>query len=76
VASSILDAVAYDPGRRRLRLRFRTGAVFEFDGVPTVVVEELLAAPSKGTYFAEYLRPEYPYRRLRGADEGIPAAAR
>ncbi len=75
MASSILDAVAYDPTGRCLLLRFRTGAIFEYGNVPSVVYEELLAAPSKGRYFSEYVRPDYPYRRVRAA-EGAPAVAR
>lgn len=76
VTSPSLDAVAYVPDKRQLRIRFRSGAVYEYDGVPAIVYEELLAAESKDGYFSEYVRPEYPYRRVRGADEGIPAAAR
>ncbi len=72
VTSSEIDAVAYDSAGKRLRIRFRSGAIYEYDGVPSVVYEELLAAPSKGRYFSEYIRPDYPYRRVRGA-EGIPA---
>lgn len=75
MASSVLDAVAYDPIRKCLLLRFRTGAIFEYENVPGVVHEELLAAPSKGGYFAEYVRPDYPYRRVRAA-EGAPVPAR
>ena len=76
VASSILVAVAYDPAEGRLRIRFRTGAIFDYDGVPPVVYDELLAAPSKGAYFAEYIRPEFPYRRVESAGEGVAAPAR
>ena len=75
MTSSILEAVAYDPAGRRLLLRFRTGAIFEYENVPPVVYEEMLAAPSKGGYFSEYVRPDYPYRRVREA-EGAPAVAR
>ena len=76
VTSSILEAVAYDPAERRLRIRFRSGAIYEYDGVPSVIYEELLAAPSKGGYFSEYIRPDYLYRRVRGAEEAVPATAR
>jgi hypothetical protein len=76
VAATDLDAVAYDPAERRLRIRFRSGAIYDYDGVPSVVLEELLAAPSKDGYFAEYVRPEYRYRRVRGAEEALPALSR
>ncbi|MEN6342773.1 MAG: KTSC domain-containing protein [Methanospirillum sp.] len=76
VAATDLDAVAYDPAERRLRIRFRSSAIYDYDGVPSVVYEELLAAPSKDAYFSEYVRPEYRYRRVRGAEEGVPLPAR
>ncbi len=76
MTSSILDAVAYDPVAMRLWIRFRSGAIFEYDGVPSVIYEELLVAPSKGGYFSEYIRPDYLYRRVRPAEEGVPATAR
>lgn len=72
MASSVLDAVAYDPAGKHLLLRFRTGAIFEYGNVPAVVYEELLAAQSKGGYFSEYVRPDYPYRRVRPAEEAAP----
>lgn len=73
VTSSILVAVAYDPTRKRLLLRFRTGAIYEYENVPPVVYEEMLAAPSKGAYFSEYVRPDYPYRRVRAAEGALAA---
>ncbi len=76
MASSILEAVAYDASAKRLLLRFRTGAVFEYENVPPVVHEELLAAPSKGAYFSEYVRPDYAYRRVRPAGEAAPPLPR
>lgn len=76
VASSGLNAIAYDPIERRLRIRFRSGAIFEYDGIPSFVYEELLSALSKSGYFSDFIRPDYPYRRVRGADKGIPALAR
>jgi len=76
VAATDLDAVAYDPAERRLRIRFQSGAIYDYDGVPSVVYEELLAAPSKDDYFSEYVRPEFRYRRVQGAGEGVPLPAR
>ena len=68
LTSSILEAIAYDPTRKRLLLRFRTGAVYEYENVPPVIYEEMLSAPSKGRYFSEYVRPDYPYRRVQASD--------
>lgn len=76
VTSPTIEAVAYDPAGMRLRIRFRSGAIFEYDGVPSVIYEELLAAPSKDGYFSEYIRPDFLYRRVRPAEESAPIPAR
>lgn len=70
--SKDLDAVAYVTSGKRLLIRFRSGAIYEYADVPALIYEELLASPSKDGYFSEYIRPDYTYRRVRGA-EGIPA---
>lgn len=76
VASTDLDAIAYEPVKKRFWIRFRSGAIYEYHDVPPVVYDELMAAPSKDGYFSEYIRPEYRYTRIRGAVEAVPAAAR
>ncbi len=76
VTSSTIEAVGYSPIEKRLRIRFRSGEIYQYNGVPSVVCEELLAAPSKASYFSEDIRPDYPYRRVRGAEETVPATAR
>jgi hypothetical protein len=76
VTSSILEAVACDPAGNQLWIRFRSGAIYEYGFVPPVVSEELLAAPSPSEYFSEYILPDYPYRRVRGARERVLIPAR
>ena len=67
VDSSLIQAVRYDapscvldvellPDLRRYRY---------FD-VPYSVFDELMAAPSKGTYFNDFIRDQYPTRPLLG----------
>lgn len=66
VQSSNLQAVRYEPSTRQLFVRFRTeGREYRYDGVSVSTFEELLAAPSKGGYFAANIRSSYPYTRLR-----------
>lgn len=64
VDSSNLDAVAYYPRRRVLLVRFTSGMVYRYDGVPAGVWNGLLAATSHGTYFGSNIRLAYRYRRL------------
>lgn len=66
VSSSNLQAVAYYPRARVLLVRFLSGRVYRYDGVPAGVFNGLMAAPSpgKGVYFAAHIRLAYRYRRL------------
>ena len=67
VQSSTLAAVAYDKARNRLWLVFRTGSVYQYDGVPPDVYQALMQAPSKGTYFNQQIRGRFPYLLLSKA---------
>ena len=62
VESTTLAAVAYDECQSALQLEFRTGAIYEYWGVPAGVHEALLDAASKGRYFNQIIRGRFPYR--------------
>lgn len=72
VESTTLAAVAYDGFRGILRLEFRSRAVYSYFGVPRLVYEALLAAPSKGSYFNHAIRGVFPH--LRAAESGASLA--
>lgn len=59
VASSALAWVGYDEGRGRLRVEFRSRAVYQYLGVPAAVHEGLWQASSKGAYFNRVIRGRY-----------------
>lgn len=65
VTSSNLQAVGYDPTSGILEVEFKNGSIYRYTGVPSSVYQELMAAPSHGTYFAQYIRTRYPYTRIR-----------
>jgi hypothetical protein len=74
VESSTLATVAYDEGQEVLQLRFRSGAVYEYFGVPAMVHQALLEAPSKGRYFNDAIRGQFPYRMVPDSDAVPPPA--
>ena len=65
VDSTMLQAVAYDAETQCLTLTFHTGAVYEYEGVPKRVYDELLIADSKGQYAHAHIVDCYPYRQVR-----------
>ena len=64
VESTTLATVAYDEFRELLQREFCSRAVHVYFGVPPVVHQALLDAPSKGGYFNRTIRGRYPYRPL------------
>lgn len=64
VESSVLRAVGYEPRHRRLRAEFCSGAVYAYEGVPHTIFADLVAAPSKGSFFNRRIRNDYNHKRL------------
>ena len=71
VESTTLATVAYDEARELLQLEFRSGAIYQYFGVPAVVHEGLLAAPSKGSYFNRLIRGRFPYAPASHGQRGV-----
>jgi hypothetical protein len=62
VDSSVFAWVAYCGDRRHLR--FHTGKVYRYFAFPPDRYDELLAAESKGVYFAESIRGSFFMKRF------------
>ena len=54
--SSVFTAVAYRAGAQQLYLQFQEGNVYRYFACPRSVYNGLLAAESKGRYFAQQIR--------------------
>ena len=65
VDSSVFASVAYRGDERQLFLRFHSGKVYRYFGFPPDQYDELLAAESKGGYFAESIRGKFLYEEVR-----------
>src|SRR5262249_11595344 len=65
VISSNVASVGYSYKLRALEIEFRRGAIYRFLNVPLRVHRELMAAKSKGRYFAIRVRAQYPFIRVR-----------
>lgn len=62
--SSSLSSAAYDSEISMLELRFRNGGCYQYFAVPHRVFDEFMAAPSKGTFVNEHIKPRFPFRRI------------
>jgi hypothetical protein len=64
VDSTLLLWVAYSPEQHRLRLKFRSGEIYDYAQVPQTIYQDLLTADSKGRYFNHHIRDAFPTQRL------------
>lgn len=65
VSSTSLASIGYDPDSGVLEVEFRSGEVYQYQGVPADVAEEFTEAPSKGTYLYVSKRPDQALLRVR-----------
>jgi hypothetical protein len=66
VDSSAIDAIGYDDAAHTLTIRFSSGEVYAYYGVPPAVFDTMRSAPSKGQFFSDHVRDRYDYRHLSG----------
>jgi hypothetical protein len=62
--SKLLASSAYDAGQHILYLRFRSGEVYRYFGIPEKQYREFLDAESRGRYFLSHIRNQFRYERL------------
>lgn len=74
VESSNIASVGFDADRSTLEVQFTSGGTYHYLNVPLRVFGELLAAQSKGRYFAEHIKPLYTVVKVDPDDEVIEPA--
>lgn len=62
VVSSDLNSVGYEG--TTLYIRFNSGGLYSYSGVPASVYQALMSAPSHGRYFHANVKGRYPYARV------------
>ena len=65
VESQIVASVGYDWKTQLLEVEFRNGWIYEYQEVPAVVHEELMAAASHGGYLKRMIVDRYVTHRLK-----------
>lgn len=64
VSSSNIRSIGYDPSGHVLEIAFLSGGIYQYDGVPEYVYDELMKASSHGKYFAAHIKNVYPTRKI------------
>lgn len=64
VSSSNVDSVGYDETSEILFIRFLNGSLYIYKNVPLIIYEQLLNAPSVGSYMHRNIKGAYAYERI------------
>jgi hypothetical protein len=68
VQSSNIAAVGYNEEERTLRIQFKSGATYEYEGVELETYDALMGADSVGSAFHRLIKSgSYSYRRVGGS---------
>lgn len=64
VQSSNIASVGYEESTETLEVEFSDGNVYQYQGVPKHIYEQLVSAPSVGQFFHFNIRNSFPYMRI------------
>ncbi len=64
IDSSNIDAIGYNPDNCTLRVRFKGGAGYDYEGVEPDVFDQFMTAPSAGKFFFKQVKSQYPYTKV------------
>jgi KTSC domain len=65
VESSMIQAFGYEAETQTLMVIFSSGKTYRYFDVPPEVYQQLLAAPSKGSYMRDLVIDCYPYESAK-----------
>ena len=65
VNSSSLSMIGYEPNSLTLRIVFRDGGVYDYFGIPEILVKQLLSSPSKGRFYAYHIKGRFNQQRIQ-----------
>jgi superfamily II DNA or RNA helicase len=63
VKSSNVESVGYDPKKTILQVRFKNGGTYQYKGVPKSIHADMLGADSKGKFFHQNVRGQFPHMK-------------
>ncbi|MFI5158797.1 MAG: KTSC domain-containing protein [Sphingobacteriales bacterium] len=69
--SAVIAAYEYNAANETLRVRYHSGKVYNYLGVPEKVYKEMRATMVKGIFFNRHIKGKYPFEEVSG-QMGLP----
>jgi len=67
--STNINEIGFDPDTNTLRVQFKTGAEYEYEGVSQETFNQFRDAPSAGKFFHQRIKGLFPARKVKDAEE-------
>lgn len=67
VTSSNIDSVDYDESAKLLKVTFKSGALYYYEGVPAATFQNMLRASSAGQFLHNVVIPRHKATRISGS---------
>jgi len=64
VSSSNIESIGYDEPNQEVYVRFLNNSLYVYKGVPGHEYQNLMDAPSQGSYLHKNFKNVYPYERI------------
>lgn len=64
VTSSAIVAINYNSDTLILRITFKDNSIYDYYEVPEIIAQQFLNAPSKGKYYAQYIKGRFNQQRI------------
>lgn len=64
VSSSNIESIGYDEQNQEVYVRFLNNSLYVYKGVPEHEYQNLMDAPSQGSYLNRNYKNVYPYERI------------
>jgi hypothetical protein len=62
--STVIAHIEYDAGQQLLRIRFVSGAVYEYLQVPETVYDSLKGYREKGVFLNKFIKGKFPFKKV------------
>jgi len=64
VSSSAIAELRYDADTQALEVQYKNGGVYQYQGVPQDMFDQLMNASSKGTFINQQIKNAYVFVRV------------
>ena len=65
IKSSNINSIGYEEKEKILEIEFHSGGVYQYLNVEKGVYTQLMNAPSKGTFFHNFIKDKYTTRKVK-----------